>query len=221
MKNYDICRKNMVDGQLRTNGIIDKNLLDVFENLPREVFLPPEKAAMAYVDEDVKLDGSGTFLMEPLVFARMVNEANIRPDDIVLNIGDNIGYSSAFLSAVASTVVTLESKAGRLDKARKVWDDLDLCNIAVVKGQANEGSKVHSPYSLIVINGSVPFVPDGLLAQLSGHGRLITVIQETENSSGYITLYKALGDGRYTHTRLYNASTPSLPGFMPEREFVF
>lgn len=210
----------MVDGQLRTNGIIDETLLDIFKTLSREAFLPPEKAGMAYVDEDVKL-GDGMFLMEPLVFARMVNEAGVRPDDIVLNIGDNVGYSSAFLSRVALTVVTLESKVGVLDRARKEWAKADLCNIAVVKGPADKGSKEHSPYSLIVINGSVPSVSDELLAQLSDNGRLVTVVRETENGSGYVTVFKALGGGRYTHKRLYNASTPYLPDFLPEAEFVF
>lgn len=220
MKNYALCRKNMIDGQLRTNGIIDEELIEIFKTLPREVFLPPEKSGMAYVDEDVDL-GNGLFLMEPLVFARMVAAAEVRPDDIVLNIGDHAGYSSAFLSKIVSTVVTLESKVGILDRARKVWTKENLCNIALVKGTPAEGSKEHSPYSLIFLNGAVREVPQALLDQLSEGGRLVTVLRPAENVPGQIVLYKSLGGGRYTHIRLENASTPFLDELDPAPAFVF
>lgn len=220
MKNYELCRKNMIDCQLRTNGIIDEELIGIFETLPREVFLPPEKDGAAYVDEDVPLGGD-LFLMEPLVFARMMKAAVPVEDDIVLNIGDHAGYSSAFLSKIVSTVVTLETKIGILDRARKVWTKENLCNIALVKGDPGKGSKEHSPYSLIVINGAVQEVPQALLEQLSDGGRLVTVLRGGENAPGQIVLYKALGGGRYTSACFENATTPFLQELSPAPAFVF
>ena len=219
MQNYESCRRHMIDGQLRTNGITDSLLLKSFAEMPRERFLPEVLRGVAYIDEDIALTHGG-FLMEPLIFARMLQEANISSDDVVLNIGDDTGYSSAILSALSSTVVTLESKTGALDKARKVWADLGLCNIAVVKGANVKGCPEHAPYSLIVINGSSATIPAELFGQVGKGGRIITVIRGSENTSGRLVLNSCTGEGQFSPRVICDASTPFVQGLEPAEVFA-
>lgn len=220
MQNFAQARKNMLDCQLATNGIVMEDVLEIFGKVPREQFLPQNRQKTAYVDEDLPV-GDGKFCMEPVIHARMVQAAAPTKDDAVLNIGDMTGYSSAILSELVSTVVALESVTGTLDQARGVWDELGFCNIAVVQGAALRGSPDHAPYNLIFINGAVADVPPGLLEQLAPQGRLITVVKKAGQTIGCITVIEKIADGKFSTSNLYDAATPYVPGFQPGSQFVF
>ncbi|MCB9991812.1 MAG: protein-L-isoaspartate O-methyltransferase [Rhodospirillales bacterium] len=220
MTQYAQARKNMLDCQLAPNGITEQAVLDAFETVPRELFLPESRRNVAYLDEDLPLD-NGSFFMEPVVFARMVQAARPGSDDTVLNIGDITGYSSAILSNLVSTVVALEPKPGTFDPARKIWDEMNYCNIAVVKGEAASGSPEHAPYSVIFVNGAVAEIPQGLLDQLAVHGHLVAVVREKESGMGCITVIEKEGDNHFSTARLYDAATPYAQGFEPAQDFVF
>src|SRR5690606_12021932 len=107
-------RVKMVDGQVRTTDVTSAALLSALLSAPREDFVPAHKRALAYIDEDLAIatDDTGRplrYLMEPSPFAKLVQLAEIRPTDFVLDVGAATGYSSAVLSLLASSVVALES----------------------------------------------------------------------------------------------------------------
>ncbi len=220
MQNYVQARKNMLDCQLAPNGIVMPDILEVFNKVPRERFLPENRQGTAYLDEDLLLD-EGCFCMEPVVHARMVQAATPDEEHSVLNIGDVTGYSSAILSDLVSTVVTLESTAGTLERARSIWDELDYCNIAVVKGTEKQGIKKHAPYDLIFINGAVAEIPDKLLEQLDSKGRLVAVVKKPGETVGRITVVEKDDNGKFSTGILFDASTPYASGFEPVPAFAF
>ena len=88
----------MVDSQLKPNQIVDQRVAQAMAEVPRELFVPETLAAVAYVDEDLPI-APGRFLMEPIVFARLLQAAAIEPNDIVLDLGCGTGYSTAVLGA--------------------------------------------------------------------------------------------------------------------------
>ena len=49
----------MVDSQVRPNKVTDPRILDAMRRIPRELFLPPQLAPLAYADEDVPLGKAG------------------------------------------------------------------------------------------------------------------------------------------------------------------
>jgi protein-L-isoaspartate(D-aspartate) O-methyltransferase len=89
-------RRNMVENQLRTNKVIDDRLIAAMEKVPREAFVPARLAGVAYVDEDIPL-GGGKYLMEPMVFARLVQGLALAPGERTLIVGDFTGYAGAVL----------------------------------------------------------------------------------------------------------------------------
>ena len=94
---YEAARRNMVDSQIRTNKVTHAGLLAALSSVPRERFLPADRAFAAYVDDDIPM-APGRFLMEPMVFARLVQLAEPMPEDRALVIGSGPGYGAAVLA---------------------------------------------------------------------------------------------------------------------------
>ena len=86
MQVFEQRRLLMIETQLRTNKVTDNRVLDAFGVIPREVFVDPERSELAYIDEDLAI-GHGRFLLEPMVFARLVQALDLKKEDSVLDIG--------------------------------------------------------------------------------------------------------------------------------------
>lgn len=223
--NYAQARTNMVDSQIHTSGVVDPALLEAFETVPREMFVPENLRNIAYCDEEIAI-GEGRFLLEPLTLSRMIQEINPSPDDVVLDIGGATGYAAAILSFVTSTVVALEENESFLNKAETVWKELGLCNIVGKAASLKDGYPEKAPFDIILLNGAVPEIPHNLCEQLSPGGRLVTILKETQETPGRVTITRAtqtqtLGEMQFSSYNAFDAGAPYLPGFEPRSTFSF
>src|SRR3546814_206435 len=87
-------RRYMVLTQLRPNKVIDENVIAAMAAVPREQFVPKAYRGVAYMDEDVT-EAPGRYLLEPMILARLLQEAEIDPQDIALVVGCATGYDVA------------------------------------------------------------------------------------------------------------------------------
>jgi len=213
-------RVNMVDGQISTSGVVDSQILESFSSVPRELFVPERLRSVAYMDGDIDI-GQGRFLLEPITHSKMIQAVDVKESDVVLDIGVGSGYSSAILSPLVTTVIALESNKRQIDKAIKLWDKLDICNIALIEGKLEKGVQGHAPYSLIIINGAVTHVPQSIMNQIDGGGRLIAIIKKPEQIMGRVTLFMKNSDGSVSSKYLFDAGVPFLKGFEPKSKFQF
>lgn len=216
---FEKARESMVESQLRPNKVTDPVVLEAMRRIPREKFVPRGLQGFAYVDEDVPL-GKGRYLREPVIIARVIQAAGIQKDDIVLDIGCNTGYTTAVIAHLAATVVGLELDDGLAKGADKLMEDLDITNAVVVrKPDIRDGYPEQGPYNVIHINGSVSAVPEALKQQLADGGRLVTVLSK-DGHMGTAILVERRGDTFSTRI-LFDAATPTLPGFEAEKVFAF
>lgn len=213
-------RENMVESQIRPNGVSDTKLLEAYRVIPREKFLPEEKAATAYIDEDINLENS-RFLMDPATHARMVQALNIGQDDVVLDVACMTGYSSAIVSCLAKTVVALSSDPSASSQARSNCEALSLYNIVFFDGDLSQCNPEYAPYDAIIFNGSLPELPDNVLDKLNPGGRLAYIERHKGQAMGRAMLLHKLGDRKYSKLTLFDIATPYLPGFKPKEDFVF
>ncbi len=218
MIDYAAARLNMVEGQLRTNGVTDPVLLDAYLSVPRERFVPEALRGAAYVDKDVPL-GNGRHLMEPLVLARLIMLAEIGAEARVLCVGSGTGYDAAILARLVRGVVALESAPALAAAARPLLSELGQSKASVVGGPLEQGHAAGAPYDAILFGGSISEVPDVITSQLGKSGR-ITAVMRTEGRVPQVTVMTRVG-GVLSRRPVFDAATPALPGFASEPAFVF
>jgi protein-L-isoaspartate(D-aspartate) O-methyltransferase len=218
MVDFAAARSNMVESQIRTNKVTDPNLLDAFETIPRERFVPEPLRGIAYVDEDVALGGQ-RFVMEPMVLAKLLQAAQPGPGDVALDLGCASGYATAILSRLVATVVALEVDTALAAAANQILDELEIDNAVVVEGRLAEGYPKQAPYNVILLNGAVSEVPLAIADQLAEGGRLVTVVS-VGAGLGRATLMRR-DSGVISSRILCDAAVPVLPGFEAAPGFVF
>lgn len=215
---YAAARTNMVDCQLRTNKVRDGRLVRAFETVPRELFVPEGQRSIAYVDEDLPL-GNGRHLMEPMVLARLLQAADVSPEDLVLEIGGASGYGATVLAQLGATIVSLESDKSLASAAAEAQAKVGIDNVLLVEGPLAEGYAKQAPYNVILINGAVGEIPTAITDQLADGGRLVTVLR-AGGEPGQAVLVQRRGDNVSSRV-LFDAATPLLPEFEPAPGFVF
>lgn len=210
-------RRRMVDGQIRPNKVTDPALLDALRSIPREAFLPPALRSRAYLDEDIPLPGSpGRVMTEPLVLARLVQLAAVRPGDRVLLAAANTGYGAAVLAHIGAQVVAVESDAALVALGRAALAGIGLPpgRIRSEAAPPPDGFAAAAPFDAILIEGAVAALPPALPAQLAEGGRLVMV------QAGRAVLGRRIG-GSFTLAPAFDCATPTLPDFAPVPGFVF
>lgn len=214
-------RTKMVDNQIRTRDITDRRVLDAFLSVPREAFVPANRQELAYIDEAILLNSDGIaprYLLDPSTFAKLVQLAEITKNDLVLDIGCGMGYSSAILSKLAGSVIGLESDSSLSAAASSALQQNGYDDVVVVTGELPAGYVAEAPYDVIMIEGAVDFVAEDLFEQLKEGGRLVVV--EGTGLAGVVRIY-VKEDGVVSGRSAFNAAVKLLPGFEKAEEFVF
>lgn len=218
--NTKIARKSMLQGQIFTNRVTDANVLDAMRATPREIFVAEKYAGVAYVDDAVPANNGEEirYLTPPLVFARMLQLAEIDKSHRVLDIASATGYSAAVVSLLAKEVIALESDSELTARASVNLNKLDVENVSLVAGDLLMGAPEYKPYDVILIHGSVGYVPDTILKQLRMGGKLITVMADGNSRLGNIILMHKTEKG-ITKAIHEQAVTPVLAEFVAEKGF--
>jgi protein-L-isoaspartate(D-aspartate) O-methyltransferase len=218
--NYATARRAMVDNQLRTVDVTDIAVLEVFDRVPRERFLPRDLATLAYADMDLKVtDGAPPrFVLEPGPLARLVQLAAPGSEDVVLEVGSSRGYGTAVLARLAASVVGLEEDASLVQAANAALVAEGVTNAAVVAGPLAKGWAKDAPYDVVVLMGSVDAVPDAILSQVKEGGRLVAVVGRGRTARARLFVRRG---GEISGRDIFDVAIPPLPGFAVEERFSF
>lgn len=218
MSDYAAARFYMVECQIRPNKVTDHRLVDALMAVPRELFVPQALRGVAYVDGDVAV-GKGRYLMEPMLFARMLQEAGVDESANVLDVGCTTGYSTAVLARLAASVVGVESDAALAATAKDALVQAGTANAVVVNGPLGEGYAANAPYDVIIFEGAVCEVPPAICEQLAEGGRMVATVLG-DRGLGEVRLYQRYG--RAVSSRvLFEAQPHLLPGLEPKPKFEF
>jgi protein-L-isoaspartate(D-aspartate) O-methyltransferase len=216
-------RARMVEGQVRPSDITDLRIIAAMLELRREDFVYPDQAELAYADLDLALRrqpgaASSRCLMRARTLAKLIQTADISPQDMVLDVGCTTGYGAAVMAYLAGEVVALEEDPDLAAFARKSISQCGIGNAAVVTGPLTAGWPAKAPYDVIVLEGGTEVVPRALFGQLRDGGRLVCI--EGRGPAAKAMLYRSAAGG-VSGRSVFDAAAPLLPGFAEPPAFVF
>jgi protein-L-isoaspartate(D-aspartate) O-methyltransferase len=186
-------REAMVERQLKWRGIEDPAILNAFLAIPRELFVGPEYAHLAYGDHPLPIEARQT-VSQPYIVALMIAAAEIGEGDRVLEVGAGSGYAAAVMARIAAHVTAIERQGELCEIARARIGQLGLTNVEIVAGDGTLGFEQAAPFDAILVAASGSHVPDALVAQLAPGGRLVMPIGAPAGSQKLIRVRKR-GDG--------------------------
>lgn len=217
MMDFAAARRAMVDCQVRPSDVTHYGIIAAMLWAPRELFVPKSRRDVAYAGAEVPV-APGRTLMEPRIFAKMLEEADIGPRDLVLDLGCANGYSTAVIARMAEAVVGIDPDAALIEQGRGILNQLEVHNAALSAGPLAEGDAAHGPFDVIMINGAAEVIPPMLTAQLKEGGRLVAIRPMGEFGQCRVLTRagNALSD-RYA----FDATASLLEGFRRAPSFTF
>ncbi|MBT8476281.1 MAG: protein-L-isoaspartate O-methyltransferase [Alphaproteobacteria bacterium] len=216
MTDYAARRIMMVDTQVRPSDVTKFPIIEAMLTVPREAFVPSGRREAAYVGENLAL-GGGRVMLEPRTLAKMLDALDIQPDELVVDIGPGLGYSSAVIARLAEAVVAVEEDEDLASEAETALSEAGADNVALVQGALANGAAKHGPYDVIVVEGAVEEVPQAVIDQLKEGGRVAALFME--GALGVCRVGYRI-DGAVTWRFAFNASAPVLPGFEKQKSFA-
>jgi len=170
-------RFNMIEQQIRPWEVLDPEVLDALAAVRREDFVPEALKVLAFADLELPI-GNGQTMLQPKIEARILQEASVKRNDLVLEVGTGSAYMAALLASQAEQVYSVEIDPLIAETARRKLRQAGIGNVTVETGDASQGWSGHAPYDVIVISGSLPEIPETFLQQLKVGGRLVAVVGE-------------------------------------------
>jgi protein-L-isoaspartate(D-aspartate) O-methyltransferase len=172
MHDFESERARMVREQVAARGIVSPHVLQAMGQVPRERFVAPDFADLAYRDRPLPIEAQQS-ISQPYIVGLMLDRAGIAPGDQVLEIGAGSGYAAAVISRIAARVFSVERHAELARSARQRVAALGYSNLSVLQGDGTRGLPEYAPYQAIVVSAGGPGVPKVLLEQLAVGGRLV------------------------------------------------
>ncbi|ALI56518.1 protein-L-isoaspartate O-methyltransferase family protein [Celeribacter marinus] len=216
MPNFSQLRTTMVDTQVRPSDVTKFPIIQAMLNVPREAFVPASKRDAAYVGEHIDL-GRGRVVLDPRVFAKMLEELDIQSNELVLDLGAGLGYSSAVIAHMAEAVIAVEDDADMAAAAANNLMDAGVDNVVVECATLADGAPQHGPYDVVILQGAVETLPDAVLSQVKSGGRIACIF--LDGALGIVKLgYNINGEINWRPS--FNATAPVLSGFEAEKTFA-
>ncbi len=179
---------------LRQSGVTDHALLNAFESIPRERFVPEELAEYAYDDVSLPI-ACGQTISKPTTAAGMVHalELGDRRDFNVLEIGTGSGFMTALMSKRARRVYTIDRYKTLISAARKRFEAFGLNNVVSQCADGLRGWPESAPFDRIVSTCALEDPPESWLSQLKPGGFLIMPVGT--NESQHVARFRPQPDG--------------------------
>ena len=166
-------RKQLVD-ELSGKGIKDSKVLDMINEIPRHLFMDNAFIQFAYKDKAFPI-GAGQTISQPYTVAFQTQLLELNPYEKVLEVGTGSGYQAAVLIGLEANVYTIERQKELFQKTKEFLPELGYnCNFYY--GDGYKGLEQFAPFDKIIVTCGAPSIPEDLIKQLKGGGRMVAPI---------------------------------------------
>jgi protein-L-isoaspartate(D-aspartate) O-methyltransferase len=185
-------RQEMVELQLRSRDITDRNLLRVMSEVPRHLFVDSRLRAEAYEDYPLPIE-EGQTISQPYIVALMTQCLELKGGENVLEVGTGSGYQAAVLERMGARVYSIEIHDALAKKAAALLKRLGYGRAEVRSGDGYFGWPEAAPFDAIIITCAPDRIPDPLFNQLREGGRLIVPVGEAGGTQTLTLVRKIQG----------------------------
>ena len=221
--NFQTARRNMVNNQIRCCKVLDANILDLIESMPREAFVPEHVRSLAYMEGHVPLPCNQEML-SPLQEASMLQSLMLNGDERILEIGTGTGFLTTMLAMQADSVVSCEIHETLAKQAQENITNHGISNATVIHINAMDPdavaacSDMQQPFDVIVLGAAIMEVPVHIEALLKDGGQMMAFIGA--NPAVSLVHRQKIGQ-TWQQTGLFETLLQDMEGIPETREFVF
>ncbi len=153
-------------------AVLDRRVMDAMAREPRHEFVPLELRHCAYDDAPLPI-GCGKTISQPFIVAVMTDLLDLRPTDIVLEIGTGLGYQTAILAQLARQVYSIERIEALAVQARRRLAQRGHANVEIRIGNGWRGWPERAPFDKVIVTAAPGLIPPALINQLKPGGRMM------------------------------------------------
>lgn len=216
--NTEQARINMINQQCRAWGVLNQPILDLLSVVPREHFVPHTYQSLAFADTPIPLS-HGQFMLVPKEEARIIDVLSLQSNERILEIGTGSGYFTALLAHCGKHVESVDIFEDFIEEASQKLAALNIHNVMLNTADAAAGYKKNVQYDVIVITGSLPYLPKSFIHQVSVGGRLFAFIGKAPLMQAVLMTHVAHEEWR-TEVLFESYVTPLINALQPSA-FVF
>ncbi len=184
-------RRRLIE-EIRGRGVEDLEILQLFDRIPRHIFLPEGVLHRAYEDAPIPIGYQQT-ASQPSLQALYLSILRPQSHERVLEIGTGSGFLTALLSEMADRVYSVERIRELSTRARKALDRLGVLNVALLVGDGTIGWRRYAPYDVVVVSAASPAVPQAYLDQMADPGRMLIPVG-TKDAQDLLLVKKEAGE---------------------------
>lgn len=170
-------RKSLVK-LIKEKGIKDERVLQAIGKIPRHFFFEKAFVEHAYQDKAFPI-GEGQTISQPYTVAFQTELLEIKPGDVVLEIGTGSGYQACVLIEMGAKVFTIEYNKILFEKTREFLPKMGY-SPRFFCGDGSKGLPPFAPYDKIIVTAGAPLVPKSLIEQLKENGMLVIPVGDNK-----------------------------------------
>lgn len=211
-------RQNMVEQQVKPLGVLNPRILQAFHDCPRELFVPTAYENLAYADSAIPI-GNGKVLLAPNVIGRLLAALNLQGFEQILEVETGTGYLTCLLSMLGLHVTSVEASKPLAIAAKHKLTALGRKNFEIINGNPVDVLLGDKGFDVVVLNGSVPFVPRTVANHLKYQGHLFAVVGKPPIM--HACIFTRINEGEWSQTKLFETLIPPLRNVTNVRSFEF
>lgn len=196
---------NLIKQQLRTGGVLNEDILALYQDIPRHEFVPSQFQPFAYSDLQIRLPHDQR-MMTPLEEAITLQALKLNGTETILEIGTGTGFFTALLSRLCKKVISIDYFENFTQSAETRLKQFECNNVELFTGDACHGWSEAAPYDVIIYTGAIQSLTDTERLQLTPNGKLFAISGNEPAMKAYI--HHLDNQGKWTIELMFETCLP-------------
>lgn len=180
-------KKRDLINSLREHGF-SSDIIRAFEKVNRKDFVPRVLRSRAYEDTALPI-GKDQTISQPYTIATMLQELDLKKDQVVLEIGSGSGYVLALIYEITKSKVYGVERIKELAD-RSIKNLKDYKNIEVINKSGGDQIFEDNTFDRILISAAVRKIPKVLFPELKDNGIIVAPVDYNSIGQKLVALQK-------------------------------